>query len=100
LYNCIKHAQAKEILIQVIRNEEDIEIMVEDDGKGYDPHEVKKGMGTENVSARVNFLKGEISVHSEIGVGTTTMITVPYAPEPENNAHSREGDIHPYDQIR
>ena len=79
LYNSLKHAQAKEILIQVIRNEEDLEIMVEDDGKGYDPAEVTKGMGTENVSARVNFLKGEISVHSEIGVGTTTMITIPFA---------------------
>ena len=78
LYNCLKHAQAKEILIQLIRNEEDIEIMVEDDGKGYDPGEVRKGMGTENVAARVNYLKGEISVHSELGVGTTTTITVPY----------------------
>jgi signal transduction histidine kinase len=77
LYNCIKHAQAKEVLIQVIRNEEDLEIMVEDDGRGYDPHEVKKGMGTENISARVNFLKGEISIHSETGVGTTTTITIP-----------------------
>ena len=78
LYNCLKHAQAKEILIQVIRNEEDLEIMVEDDGRGYDPNDVSKGMGTENISARVNFLKGEISIHSELGVGTTTTITIPY----------------------
>lgn len=80
LYNSIKHAQSKEILIQLIRNEEDIEIMVEDDGKGYELGQVKKGMGTENVQARVNFLKGEISIHSEIGVGTTTTITIPYLP--------------------
>lgn len=79
LYNCLKHSQAREILIQLIRNDEDLEIMVEDDGKGYDPAEVKKGMGTENVAARVNYLKGEISVHSESGVGTTTTITIPYA---------------------
>ncbi|MEO6133462.1 MAG: histidine kinase [Saprospiraceae bacterium] len=78
LYNCIKHAHAKEILIQLIRNEEDLEIMVEDDGKGYEPTEVRKGMGTENVSARVNFLKGEISVYSVIGTGTTTTITIPF----------------------
>lgn len=38
-------------------------------------------MGTENVAARVNFLKGEISIHSEIGVGTTTTITIPYTRE-------------------
>ena len=79
LYNALKHAGAREILIQLIRNEEDLEIMVEDDGKGYDPTEVKKGMGTENVASRVNYLKGEISVHSELGVGTTTTITIPYA---------------------
>jgi signal transduction histidine kinase len=81
LYNCIKHARAKEILIQLIRNEEDLEIMVEDDGAGYDPGEAKKGMGTENVSARVNFLKGEISVYSVIGTGTTTTITIPFTKE-------------------
>lgn len=79
LYNCLKHSHAREILIQLIRNDEDLEIMVEDDGRGYDPAEVKKGMGTENVAARVNYLKGEISVHSESGVGTTTTITIPYA---------------------
>lgn len=81
LFNCIKHAQAKEVLIQIIRNEEDLEIMVEDDGVGYDPREVHKGMGTENVMARVNFLKGEISVHSVIGTGTTTSITIPFNQE-------------------
>ena len=78
LFNCLKHAQAKEILIQLIRNDEDLEIMVEDDGKGYDTHDARKGMGTENVAARVNFLKGEISVHSVIGTGTTTSITIPF----------------------
>lgn len=81
LFNGLKHAQAKEILIQLIRNEADLEIMVEDDGKGYDPQEARKGMGTENVSARVNFLKGEISVHSVIGTGTTTSITIPFTQE-------------------
>lgn len=85
LYNCLKHAQSKEILIQLIRNEEDLEIMVEDDGHGYDPNDVKKGMGTENVAARVNFLKGEISIHSEKGVGTTTTITIPYSKEIAEN---------------
>lgn len=89
LYNCIKHAHAREILIQLIRNEEDIEIMVEDDGRGFDPNEVRKGMGTENVAARVNYLKGEISIHSEKGVGTTTTITIPYPGETSSNGEDR-----------
>ncbi len=85
LFNSLKHAQAKEILIQLIRNEEDLEIMVEDDGIGYEPETVKKGMGTENVAARVNFLHGEISIHADKGVGTTTTITIPYSKERADN---------------
>ena len=81
LFNAIKHAQAKEVMVQLIRNEEDLEIMVEDDGQGYDPQDSRKGMGTENVSARVNFLKGEISIHSVKGTGTTTTITIPFNQE-------------------
>jgi signal transduction histidine kinase len=81
LYNSLKHAHANEILIQLIRNDEDIEIMVEDDGIGFNPKAVKKGMGTENVAARVNFLHGEISVHTDEGVGTTTTITIPFSKE-------------------
>ena len=77
LSNSIKHAGATEILVQLIRTPDDLEIMVEDDGRGYDPSASRRGMGTENIAARVNFLKGEISVHSEPGVGTTTTITVP-----------------------
>ena len=37
------------------------------------------------VSARVNFLKGEISVYSVIGTGTTTTITIPFTREMEEN---------------
>jgi len=86
LFNAIKHAGAGEILIQVIRNPDDLEIMVEDDGRGYDTTMARKGMGTENVAARVNYLKGEISVHSEPGVGTTTTITIPMPERPESEA--------------
>ena len=42
-------------------------------------------LGTENVAARVNFMKGEISIHSEKGVGTTTTITIPYSHETMGN---------------
>jgi signal transduction histidine kinase len=86
LYNSIKHAGANEILVQLIRNPDDLEIMVEDDGRGYDPSDARRGMGTENIAARVNFLKGEISVHSESGVGTTTTITVPLPALPDGEA--------------
>jgi len=77
LNNSIKHSKAKEILIQLTREENEFIIMVEDDGVGFDVEGVKKGMGTENILSRVNYLKGDLSVHSEKEKGTTTLITVP-----------------------
>lgn len=77
LNNSIKHSKAKEILIQLTREENEFIIMVEDDGVGFDVEGVEKGMGTENILSRVNYLKGDLSVHSEKGKGTTTLITVP-----------------------
>jgi len=77
LNNSIKHSKAKEILIQLTREEKEFIIMVEDDGIGFDVEGVEKGMGTENILSRVNYLKGDLSVHSEKGKGTTTLITVP-----------------------
>lgn len=77
LTNSIKHAQASEILIQLSRQENDLAIMVEDDGIGYNIEHVKKGMGTENIASRVNFLRGDLSVQSVKGQGTSTMINIP-----------------------
>lgn len=77
LVNALKHAEAEEILIQLIQKDNELIIMVEDDGSGYDEANVKKGMGSGNIASRVKFLKGELSIDSEIGKGTTTLVTIP-----------------------
>jgi signal transduction histidine kinase len=79
LHNTIKHAQAKEILIQINSENEELVIQFEDDGKGYDINNIKrKGMGLENIRSRINYLKGQISVQSKEGEGTSTLIHVRY----------------------
>ncbi|MEO6189083.1 MAG: ATP-binding protein, partial [Saprospiraceae bacterium] len=75
--NASKHAFAKEILVQLSKNEQQLEIIVEDDGQGYDEQLIKKGMGLENIKSRVHYLKGELSVKSENGAGTSTYIVIP-----------------------
>ena len=73
----MKHAQAKEVIVQLNREADQLTIMVEDDGVGYDPQHAKEGMGSENVRSRVNFLKGDLNIDSVEGEGTTTLITIP-----------------------
>lgn len=79
LHNTIKHAKANEILIQINTEDDELVIQFEDDGVGYDTVNLKrKGMGLENIKSRINYLKGQISVHSEEGEGTSTLIHVRY----------------------
>lgn len=75
--NSLKHAHAEEILVQITRSDNQIAILVEDDGAGFDPSTVKKGMGTDNVARRAQFLKAEMSVQTAVGQGTSTLVTVP-----------------------
>ena len=77
LNNSIKHAGAEQILIQLVQKDNELIVMVEDDGSGYDPEIAKPGMGTENINSRVSFLKGELSIQSKPGDGTTTLVTIP-----------------------
>lgn len=79
LHNTIKHAKANEILIQINTEDDELVIQFEDDGQGYDTNNLKrKGMGLENIKSRINYLKGQISVHSKEGEGTSTLIHVRY----------------------
>ena len=79
LQNSLKHAQATEILVQLTRTDSELALLVEDNGLGYNPETMIKGMGTDNVSQRVQFIKGEISIQTAQGQGTSTMVTVPLA---------------------
>ena len=77
LQNSLKHAHANEILVQVTRTDNQLALLVEDDGTGFDTEKVQKGMGTDNVARRAQFLKGDLSVQSAKGQGTSTLVTVP-----------------------
>jgi two-component system, NarL family, sensor kinase len=76
--NILKHADAKEINIQLIRQKDQLTIMIEDDGKGFNALEVKSsGRGMQNINARSQWLHGTIEIDSTPGRGTTITITIP-----------------------
>ncbi len=77
--NSIKHADANEILIQLNTEEDELVIQYEDDGIGFDQHNLKrKGMGLENIKSRVNYMLGTITIDSEKDQGMAVMIRVKY----------------------
>ena len=81
LNNSLKHAKAKEILIQINSEDDDLVIQYEDDGIGYDQTLTpKKGMGLENIKSRVNYLHGSLSVDTQPGEGLSVLIRLKYEP--------------------
>lgn len=78
--NSIKHAQAKNVLVQLHQSEQEklLAITVEDDGNGFDTELLKQssGMGWLNIRNRIEFLKGSIDLQSAPGKGTSIMIEI------------------------
>jgi len=76
--NVIKHSGASLLTIQMIRYPKYINIVVEDDGAGFDPKlPLGQGMGLNNIRSRVMYLKGTIDIDSKKGAGTTILIEIP-----------------------
>lgn len=68
--NALRHAEADNINLQVIQENDRISVTVQDDGRGFDTDTVKKGMGLENVNNRVATYNGKMSIYSSPGKGT------------------------------
>lgn len=74
--NVLKHADSSELTIQLNKHDKHLNIIVEDNGKGFDVQEVtqKSGMGLKNVESRIYGLGGTLNLDSSIGHGTTVSI--------------------------
>jgi len=78
LTNAIKHGKAKNILVQLIQEQDAILITVDDNGKGFDTGKMSNvtGIGLKNIQNRVDFLKGTLSIDSDPGNGTSVNIEI------------------------
>lgn len=75
--NVIRHADVNTLDITLIRDDEEISISIEDNGKGFDTNETYSGIGLKNVRTRAGFLKGTVEWNSLEGKGTVVMVHVP-----------------------
>lgn len=79
--NVIKHAQASILDIQIIKDDDGISVMIEDNGIGFDPSQQKEGIGLANLKTRIGFLKGQLDIQSAPGKGTLVAIFVGTKPQ-------------------
>ena len=75
--NTMKHAKANLVTLQIVYEESQLNIIFEDDGIGFNPTLISKGIGLKNIEARVKKLHGNLNIDSRIGRGTITIIEMP-----------------------
>lgn len=83
LNNIIKHADAKAIFMEVRFNPSEIRLCIRDNGKGFcysaDRKSIQEKMkaGLSNMQIRSSLISGSMHIESEIGKGTTIIVTAP-----------------------
>jgi signal transduction histidine kinase len=75
--NTIKHANATTLTIYITKNEDAINIMVEDDGKGFEMEQLTNGIGLKNLRKEVILMDGNCDIDSNPERGTTINIDIP-----------------------
>lgn len=79
LTNIIKHAEAKNAIVNISLYDKNLNIIIEDDGKGFDVKKVnlKNGMGISSIKTRLAHLNGTFTVDSTLGKGSSILLDIP-----------------------
>ena len=76
--NTLKHASsATHARIEITQIENELTLIFEDDGQGFDLNSTKEGMGIQNIRSRVNRMEGKLTIDSS-AKGTTYIIELNY----------------------
>ena len=93
LNNVLKHAAAREVSVTLNQNSREAVLVVEDDGRGFDPEKTGPhsagGLGLVGMRERAALLGGRLEVESHDGGGTAIYARIPLdsAPASKKAAH-------------
>lgn len=81
--NVVRHARAGRVSVRMSRSEGRVDLVIEDDGDGFDAAGVAPGMGLLGMRERVIALGGEFKLVSQPGRGTRIEVELPTCLPPE-----------------
>lgn len=79
LRNVSRHASASQVRVSLLRKGDELNLTIQDNGKGYDPRALSKkaSLGLASMRQRVDLVSGSIEINSGKGSGTTVLVSVP-----------------------
>lgn len=93
LINAAKHAMANRIKVSLLHSSSEVHIIVEDDGRGFDPATLQDsskqigGFGLFSIRERLNHVGGRLKIESMEGKGTKAILIAPLHLEKESKAN-------------
>jgi signal transduction histidine kinase len=84
--NVKRHADEKNVWLTAIRRGDELQVVVKDDGEGFDLAEVERSydregkLGLLNMRERAEMIGGRLSIESAPGKGTTVTLDIPLPP--------------------
>jgi signal transduction histidine kinase len=79
LTNIAKHARAELVEFRAVETDDSLEIVIRDDGVGFDPAQSSDGFGLLGMRERITLVDGTLSITSAPGSGTVIALRVPIA---------------------
>jgi signal transduction histidine kinase len=80
LANVARHARASHVRVTLTATDNQVQLVVEDDGAGFNADATPRGMGVMNMRERAEEFGGDLVIHSTPGAGTTVTLALPCLP--------------------
>ncbi len=85
LANALKHSRSTQVSVSLMQREENVRIVIRDQGIGFDPKTVAEGrFGLEGIRERARLLGGSSKIDSTPGRGTRIVVDLPIVLRKEN----------------
>lgn len=75
--NIIKYAKCKKVTVSLERRENEIVLLIVDDGEGFDTNKRQKGIGLKNMRSRAKSIGAMIHIKSAQTEGTSIEVSIP-----------------------
>lgn len=94
LTNVVKHAYARQVVVRLFQNNDDVVLTIADDGVGFSLHEAHlvdkhQGIGLIGIQERLESLGGSFKIEPEVGIGTQLIATMPMTKRNGENATTK-----------
>lgn len=83
LTNVQRHAQARQVWLELVLEPNMITLLVKDDGRGFDPETGQAGFGLRGLRERAAHLQGEFHLEATLGKGTQICFHLPLQDQSE-----------------